>query len=299
MLLNFEVTKFDCIFCFSSTKQKSQIERRRWASWSQEEAGVLYPTEVAFRTNSPPWAWRPLRARRAVAPLRQAAAATAQGIHQKTTLWTLHSQERWTVGLQPTGKLDFILQEGVANGFWRETTWFLFKSSDFSPRLFFGDFQYEFDAFGRHFHLLLKHDPAASSATQTLRAHHVFSNHSHVQPVHQDASRCFYSGTVRDDDKSKVNLNLCHGMVSTKPLVCLFWVGKSFHTTRRPAPFYFLYSRALLFSWPKRVVIYSVHSSVYESRLQFARAESLKSVRLGRKNIKLLTSWLKAEPVEL
>jgi Reprolysin family propeptide len=99
---------------------------------------------------------------------------------------------------------------------------FQFKSSDFSLRSVCV-FQYEFDAFGRHFHLLLKHDPAASSATQTLRAHHVFSNHSHVQPVHQDASRCFYSGTVRGDDKSKVNLNLCHGMVSTKRhSFCLF-----------------------------------------------------------------------------
>lgn len=90
------------------------------------------------------------------------------------------------------------------------------KQVVFSPWvLFFLFFQYEFDAFGRHFHLLLKHDPAASAATQTLRAHHVFSNHSHVQPVHQDASKCFYSGMVRGDEKSTVNLNLCHGMVST------------------------------------------------------------------------------------
>jgi Reprolysin family propeptide len=146
--------------------------------------------------------------------------------------------------------------------------------SDFQTG-FFGDFQYEFDAFGRHFHLLLKHDPAASSATQTLRAHHVFSNHSHVQPVYQDASRCFYSGTVRGDNKSKVNLNLCHGMVSTKPSA-YFEFGRVFKPldasiqplSASSAMF------ALLFSWPKRVVIYPVHSSVYESQLQFARAMS-------------------------
>ncbi|XP_059469110.1 A disintegrin and metalloproteinase with thrombospondin motifs 9-like isoform X2 [Neocloeon triangulifer] len=72
--------------------------------------------------------------------------------------------------------------------------------------------QYEFNAFGHHFHLELKLDASASSATQTLRAHHVFRNHSHVLPIHKDASRCFYSGKVLGDASSRVNLNLCHGM---------------------------------------------------------------------------------------
>ncbi|XP_065348450.1 A disintegrin and metalloproteinase with thrombospondin motifs 9 isoform X3 [Cloeon dipterum] len=72
--------------------------------------------------------------------------------------------------------------------------------------------QYEFNAFGRHFLLELKHDSSASSATQTLRAHHVFKNQSHVQPVHKDVSKCFYSGKVLGDTDSRVNLNLCHGM---------------------------------------------------------------------------------------
>lgn len=169
----------------------------------------------------------------------------------------------------------------VFGGKWHVYICIKFKSFHFSPSCFC-DFQYEFDAFGRHFHLLLKHDPAASSATRTLRAHHVFSNHSHVQPVHQDASRCFYSGTVRGDDKSKVNLNLCHGMVSTKKPSAYFEFRKVFTLLNASSPFLFrqLCSR-IYFRGPNALwFIPFTHQFTKANFNSHACAESLKSVRL-------------------
>ncbi|XP_021942185.1 A disintegrin and metalloproteinase with thrombospondin motifs 20-like isoform X2 [Zootermopsis nevadensis] len=70
--------------------------------------------------------------------------------------------------------------------------------------------QYEFAAFGRHFHLILAHD--SSFVHPDLHVTHVWHNMTIREHPGFRPSGCFYTGTVRGDPLSMVAVSLCHGM---------------------------------------------------------------------------------------
>ncbi|XP_033214669.1 A disintegrin and metalloproteinase with thrombospondin motifs 9 isoform X2 [Belonocnema kinseyi] len=69
--------------------------------------------------------------------------------------------------------------------------------------------QYEFTAFGRHFHLLLSHD--SSFVFPDMKVTHVKNNTTKWEHAGQHLD-CFYSGIVDGDPNSIVAVNLCGGM---------------------------------------------------------------------------------------
>ncbi|KAK3918769.1 A disintegrin and metalloproteinase with thrombospondin motifs 8, partial [Frankliniella fusca] len=69
--------------------------------------------------------------------------------------------------------------------------------------------QYRFSAFGISFWLQLAHD--ASFVDPNILVTHMTSNTTVRAPARLHA-QCFYTGRVRDDSKSSVAVNLCHGM---------------------------------------------------------------------------------------
>ncbi|XP_052129141.1 uncharacterized protein LOC127750752 [Frankliniella occidentalis] len=72
--------------------------------------------------------------------------------------------------------------------------------------------QYRFTAFGISFWLQLAHD--AGFVDPNILVTHMTHNTTVRSPARQHA-QCFYTGRVRDDQKSSVAVNLCHGMRGT------------------------------------------------------------------------------------
>ncbi|XP_069692936.1 A disintegrin and metalloproteinase with thrombospondin motifs 9 isoform X2 [Periplaneta americana] len=70
--------------------------------------------------------------------------------------------------------------------------------------------QYEFAAFGRHFHLMLAHD--SGFVHPELQVTHVWHNMTIRERPGLRPNGCFYTGTVRGDPRSTVAVSLCHGM---------------------------------------------------------------------------------------
>ncbi|KAL1130618.1 hypothetical protein AAG570_011860 [Ranatra chinensis] len=73
--------------------------------------------------------------------------------------------------------------------------------------------EYEFTAFGTKFHLDLAH--GLNFALPGLKVTHIWEDSIVAKHPGLRTEGCFYTGTVRDDPKSSVVVNLCHGMVCT------------------------------------------------------------------------------------
>ncbi|KAL7288709.1 hypothetical protein TKK_0017434 [Trichogramma kaykai] len=70
--------------------------------------------------------------------------------------------------------------------------------------------QYEFQAFGRRFHLSLKED--SSFAPANVQVTHIDGENATRREYADHELGCFYTGSVKGDPKSIVAVSLCHGM---------------------------------------------------------------------------------------